>query len=157
MKKIISAVLFISLFLSLAPFSFAENLCPNNEFNPLCGNIQIGTMLSAFISFIFVISVVVALLYLIWGGFKWLTSGGDKTAVGAAREHIVAAIVGLILIFMSYFILSLLIRFFIPNFNFKSFNIPTINGTSSSGSSSSQCNPQCTGGHVCINGSCSGQ
>ncbi|MBI3985278.1 MAG: hypothetical protein HY344_05090, partial [Candidatus Levybacteria bacterium] len=79
------------------------------------------------INLIFILSVIVALLYLIWGGFKWLTSGGDKTAVQGAREHIVAAIVGLVIIFLSYFILNFIVGFFIPGFSLANFELPNLN------------------------------
>jgi len=62
---------------------------------------------------------------LIFGGFKWLTSGGDKGAVQAAREHIIAAIIGLVIIFLSYFILNILLQFFL-GVNLGTFTFPTI-------------------------------
>lgn len=142
MKKYISAVFFSSAFLSAAPLALATTLCPGGKFNVLCnGNLDVGTILSNFVSWIFVLAVVFALFYLIWGGFKWLTSGGDKTALQTAREHIIAAIVGLIIIFLSYFILNLIINFFIPGFKLNQFDLPTING-----SASSSCIPA---GNVC--------
>ena len=86
----------------------------SGQFAVLCnftaGNF--GSLLSQLLTLIFVVSIIAALFYLVWGGFKWLTSGGDKTAVGAAREHIVAAMIGLIVIFLSYFILNILVHFF---------------------------------------------
>ncbi len=102
--------------------------CPVGNFAPLCG-LQLNNAIPAIIAFIFIISTIVALFYLIWGGFKWLTSGGDKTAVGAAREHIVAAIIGLVIIFLSYFILNLLLGFFIPGQSVRFFDLPSINVT----------------------------
>ena len=126
MKKIVSALsLTTASFLTLAPSAFAANtLCPNasGPFNGLC-NQTIGTLIGPLVSLIFVVAVVAALLYLVYGGFKWLTSGGDKAAVAGAREHIIAAIIGLVIIFLSYFILSILVQFFIPNFNFSNFSI----------------------------------
>jgi hypothetical protein len=32
---------------------------------------------------------------LIWGAFEWITSGGDKDAVGKARNRILNALIGL--------------------------------------------------------------
>ena len=118
MKKLIAFIFSLSGFLILATPSFAQNklkLCDSaGQFEKLCnfstGNF--GSLLGQLLTLIFVVSIVAALFYLVWGGFKWLTSGGDKTAVGAAREHIVAAIIGLVVIFLSYFILNILVNFF---------------------------------------------
>ena len=115
-------------FLSLAPYSFAakQSLCADSGmFQALC-NPQIGDIIVGLINLIFILAVIIALLYLIWGGFKWLMSGGDKTAVQGAREHIVAAIVGLVVIFLSYFILNFIIKFFIPGFSLSEFVLPTL-------------------------------
>ncbi len=58
------------------------------------------------------LAALLALIFLIWGGFKWITSGGDKAKVEAARNTIIAAIVGLILALLSYVILSAVLRIF---------------------------------------------
>ena len=125
MKKALGITYAAATFLTLAPFAFAETLCPVGTFGNLC-TLQIDTLIGKFIQLIFIIAVLAALFYLIWGGFKWLTSGGDKTAVASAREHIIAAIIGLIVIFLSYFILNILIKFFVPGFNIGSFVLPSL-------------------------------
>lgn len=62
------------------------------------------------IQLIFVIGILIAIVFLIYGGIKWVLSGGDKTAVEAARNHIVAAIVGLVIIAGSFVIFSLVFQ-----------------------------------------------
>jgi hypothetical protein len=116
MKKIISA-LSLTGYLSLASSAFAQttvNACAAGQFGPLCNltTASFGPLVGTLIQLIFAIAVIVALFYLVWGGFKWLTSGGDKGAVQQAREHIVAAIIGLVIIFLSYFLLNILLGFF---------------------------------------------
>ena len=125
MKKALGITYAAATFLTLAPFAFAETLCPTGDFAGLC-DVKIDTLIGPFIQLIYIIAVLAALFYLIWGGFKWLTSGGDKTAVASAREHIIAAIIGLIVIFLSYFILNILIKFFVPGFNIGSFVLPSL-------------------------------
>jgi hypothetical protein len=51
---------------------------------------------------------VVALVFLIWGGLKLLRSQGDQKQVQGARQTITYAIIGLILIFLSFFIVNTL-------------------------------------------------
>ena len=138
---IISAIVFLSVALpSLAKrgtggnddtIGASQTLCATKgNFKVLCDNLDIGKLIVGLINLIFILSVVVALLYLIWGGFKWLTSGGDKTAVQGAREHLVAAIVGLVVIFLSYFILNFVVGFFIPGFHLNEFVLPTLSNPS---------------------------
>lgn len=62
------------------------------------------------IQLIFVIGIVIAIVFLIYGGIKWVLSGGDKAGVEAARNHIVAAIVGLVIIGASFLIFSLVFQ-----------------------------------------------
>lgn len=99
------------------------SVCPAGQFASLC-NISIGQFIGNLISFIFIIAAIVALLYLIWGGFKWITSGGDKTNIETARSHIIAAVVGLIIIFLSYVILNLVWTFFFGSSLTGSLNLP---------------------------------
>lgn len=72
----------------------------------------LGNLIGSLVQLLFVIAILAALVYLVYGGFRWLVSSGDKSQVASAREHIVAAIIGLIIIFLSYFILNILLTFF---------------------------------------------
>lgn len=79
--------------------------------NTLCKpNTNLASVIGKFIIYAFVFGAVIALLYLIWGGFKWITSGGDTKGVEGARNHIIAAIIGLIIIFLAYLILNFVVR-----------------------------------------------
>lgn len=64
------------------------------------------------IQFIFIIAILLALLFLIFGGFKWITSGGDKAGIEGARKTITYSIIGLIIVFLSYFIVNIIGNFF---------------------------------------------
>jgi len=59
---------------------------------------SLGDILTFAIRAFFVIAGLAALFYLLLGALGWVTSGGDKDAVTAAREKIQAAVVGMILI-----------------------------------------------------------
>jgi hypothetical protein len=73
---------------------------------------SIGSTVQKIVIFIVIIAVVIALLYLLYGGIKWITSRGDKTEVEAARNHITAAIVGLIIVFLAIFIIAVVLALF---------------------------------------------
>ncbi|MBI2032062.1 MAG: hypothetical protein HYT09_00275 [Candidatus Levybacteria bacterium] len=47
-----------------------------------------------------------ALFFLILGGYKFITSGGDAKSAEGARKTITYAIIGLLLILLSFFIIN---------------------------------------------------
>jgi len=116
MKKFV-AILSLASYFSLAASAFAQtniDTCADGQFQTLCqlqgGNF--GNVVGAVIQLVFVVSVVFALFYLVYGGFRWLISTGDKGKVTEAREHIIAAVIGLVIIFLAYFILNVILGFF---------------------------------------------
>lgn len=74
------------------------------------GDVDISKIPQFIVGLLFVVGVVIAIAFLIYGGIKWILSGGDKQAVESARNHIVAAIVGLIIVVGAFVILNLVIR-----------------------------------------------
>jgi len=96
-----------------------ENLC-KLKVEESGGNTIVGKI----VTFLFIIAIVLALIYLIYGGIKYITSGGDKTKVDSARSHIIAAIVGLILAFLAYFIINIIGYMF--GINISNLKIPQL-------------------------------
>jgi hypothetical protein len=138
MKKLV-ALLTPAIYLSLASSAFAAagdtpiTTCDTSgQFAILCGLTakSFGSVIGSLVQLLFVVAVIVALLYLIYGGFRWLVSSGDKTQVASAREHIVAAVIGLVIIFLSYFILNLILGFFLGSgVSLSNLQIPTLHLT----------------------------
>jgi len=124
-KTLITTGAGIASFLTLASTAFAQttiNPCPaGSNFNNLCGidQTKLSTIVSTGVIVLLVLTVLVALTFLIWGGIRWITSGGDKTKVEGARNTIIAAIVGLVIAFLAYFILNVVGTFF----NIQIFNL----------------------------------
>lgn len=52
---------------------------------------------------------IIAVLIILYGGFKWMTGGGSDEAVGDAKKIITAGIVGLVIILTAYAIASFVI------------------------------------------------
>lgn len=105
------------------------NICPPNTFNPLCGlgAQNLGQIVSSVITIVFVIAVIIAVVFLIYGGIRWVLSGGDKSKVEEARNHVVAAIVGLIIAFVAFFFINFIIGFFLQDFILTNLKIPFLN------------------------------
>jgi len=127
----VTGILFL-LTVTQALASNTGDTCPAGNFAYLC-NVSIGTVVGGFITLLFILAGLIALFYLVWGGIKWLTSGGDKSNIEAAQGHIVAAIIGLVIILVSYVIVNLLWQFFFGT-NLTNIGLPTIkNGTKTTG------------------------
>ena len=94
-------------------------------FSALCNLNFEGGLIGALITLAFIIATLIALGFLIFGGIKWITSGGDKTSVEGARNTIVAALVGLVIVFLAYFIIRIVFSIF--GLNFGNLTIPNIN------------------------------
>lgn len=86
--------------------------CPPN-FGTLCESSKnISQSIGRLVGFAFIVASIIALAYLIYGGVKWTISGGDKSAVEEARNHVVSALLGLVIVFLSYFVINFLLKFF---------------------------------------------
>ncbi len=77
-------------------------------------NVQItdfGKLISALVGTLLIIAALLAFLFLIMGGIQWITSGGDKAGMEAARNKITHAIVGLIIVGAAWAIMILVQNF----------------------------------------------
>lgn len=132
MKKISAAILGFSAFVTSALPAFAQATpiqpCPQDQFANLCrfSTGGIGRIVQTVVTILLIAAVLIALFYLIWGGIRWITSGGDKGKVEEARKHIVAAIIGLIVAFLAYFILQIVLGFF--GLTLTTFVLPSLIG-----------------------------
>lgn len=72
---------------------------------------EIGTLISAVVGTLLILSALITFIYLILGGIQWITSGGDKTAMEAARNKITHAIVGLVIVGSAWAIMALVQNF----------------------------------------------
>lgn len=74
--------------------------------------ITLPSIVPVIIQVILVIAALVALVFLIIGGIKWITAGGDKAATESARGTITSAVVGLAIILAAWAIIRLIELFF---------------------------------------------
>lgn len=64
------------------------------------------------VNLLVVLAIILAFFFLIWGGIKWITSAGDKQGLANARGTITYALIGLVLAFLSFAILTFFSTFF---------------------------------------------
>ena len=116
MRKILSAIIGSISTLLLPAFAYAQS-SNGSDFGiktpqgaPIIDpNTGPGAVISFVIGFIIVIAFILALFFIVLGGIQWITSGGDKGKVDAARNHIIAAVIGLIIVALSFVIINVVL------------------------------------------------
>ena len=79
------------------------------------------------IQFILVVAFVLAFIFLIIGGIRWIVAGGDEKGVAGARGMITAALIGLVIVLVAYAIIRLVETFFEVTIISEGVTIPTLN------------------------------
>lgn len=98
---------------------------------PLPSNIPQGAdivnrIINTTLNLLIFIGVVGSLIFLLYSGILWITSGGEKEKLEAARKSVTYSIVGLVIIVLSFLIIRTLgLLFDIPYLrNFGTSGIP---------------------------------
>ena len=71
---------------------------------------SLKTLAASIISIFSIIVGVVAVIMVIFGGFKYITSGGDSSSVSGAKNTLIYAIVGLIIVALAQFIVHFVLN-----------------------------------------------
>jgi cytochrome bd-type quinol oxidase subunit 2 len=79
-----------------------------------CTNTTSGTKLDTFIkdlvNIFSVVVGVVAVIMIIIGGFRYITSGGDSSNISSAKNTIIYAIIGLVIVALAQFIVQFVLN-----------------------------------------------
>ncbi len=109
MKKIL-----LILALLLLPLSAFAALELNLTYPPLPGGLELKDTTSLtglvawFYTFFVMISGLAAFVMIVWGGVQWMTSQGNPTSTGDAKDKIQKALLGLLLVLSSFIILQII-------------------------------------------------
>ena len=68
---------------------------------------NLASLVTNALTYIFPIAGILLLLYLVWGGFDYLTSLGDPKRAEAGRAKITSAVIGIVIIFVAYWIVQI--------------------------------------------------
>jgi hypothetical protein len=83
---------------------------------------SIGQFFPSVWSILLTVALLIALFILILGAIQWITASDDKEKIASARSKIMAAIIGLVIVFLAWAIAGLLMG----TFGFpKVFQIPS--------------------------------
>jgi len=74
------------------------------------GDISVPGVIARIIRRLLSVVGAIALVFFVWGGVKYMTAAGDEKKVKEARDMLVTTVSGLVAIFVSYALLSLLIN-----------------------------------------------
>ena len=107
MKKLLGILATFYLYLSLTSLSFAQIITITSPENIPTSP---GNVINFVVGLFFVFGIVLALVFLMWGGLRWIMSRGDKTKLEDARGQIVAAIVGLVFVVGAFIILNITLQ-----------------------------------------------
>jgi len=124
-KKLIGAAALQAAAMTLPVAVFAQNIVPTE----LQGNLDIIQIVRAIIRFILLIAFVLAFIFLLLGGLRWITAGGDEKSVAGARGMITAALIGLVIVLLAFAIIKLVETFFNVTIISGSLSIPTVSGS----------------------------
>lgn len=101
-----------------------NNLICAGQVSTLCG-LQLETALPNVINIMLFVAFVAALVFLIYGGIRWILSGGDKEGTAKAKGTVTSALIGLAIVLGSWLLLNVVLNLFgVENFS----SVPKITG-----------------------------
>lgn len=87
----------------------------------------IGTVFQNIITIIFVIATLIFLFMIIIGALQWIMSGGNKESLAAAKSRITHALIGLVILALSFLLVTVFGTIVGINIVNNDFTIPTLN------------------------------
>jgi len=88
------------------------------------GGTALGKLISNMVGALFIAGFLLALVFLMIGGFSWITSGGDKTKLEKARDEIINSLIGIVVVAAAWAIAVLVAKFF--GLDLMNLTIPSI-------------------------------
>lgn len=67
----------------------------------------ISNILSVGLQLVLLVAIILLLVYLLWGAFDWLVSGGEKEKIAKAQNKITNAVVGMLLVIAAFTIFTI--------------------------------------------------
>lgn len=109
MKKIATGLLAVSLlvlpFVAAAQINTATNL--GTTFG--LGSADLQSTVIKIIQWVLGFLGLIAVLMILYGGFTWMTAGGNEDKVSTAKKIITAAVVGLIVVLLAWAIVTFVV------------------------------------------------
>lgn len=88
----------------------ADGSAPTCEATTGTGQTRINELITQIINVFSILVGIVAVVMMIYGGFRYITSGGDSGNVTSAKNTILYAIIGLIIVALAQFIVKFVLN-----------------------------------------------
>jgi hypothetical protein len=85
---------------------------------PQGGPSTLADIISVGFQLALLVGLFTCLFMLVWGGFDWMISQGDKQRLNQARQKLVFAIIGVTVMFLSFLLINVIYNFFGIRMNF---------------------------------------
>lgn len=75
---------------------------------PNVPNVSISPIIQTGVTLLFVFAIILSLFFLVLGGIRWIISEGDKQKLASARSQLTYAVIGLLVVLLSFFIVNVI-------------------------------------------------
>lgn len=108
MRKVVAAASSTLGYLILVGQAYAQTPRPFLEAptGSVDATTQVESIPQLVINLLFGVAIFLAVAYLLYGGIKYITSKGNTQQVEAARKHIIAAVIGIVVVAGTFFIMQ---------------------------------------------------
>lgn len=92
---------------AINPLKLYGKSAVNNIFFNANGSVNLGGIINRLLTFIFPLAGILLFIMITWGGFEMLTGTMNKKSTDAGQQRVTAAVVGFLLLFVSYWIIQM--------------------------------------------------
>lgn len=89
-----------------------EDICGPTSFMGGKSDVTLGDIIGQILKFLYPIAGLILFFFLFWGGFDYLTSAGNPEKIKAGQGKITTAVIGFILLMISYLAARLIAAIF---------------------------------------------
>ena len=107
--------LLVTSVLALAPVAFAAFTIPDAGNTNLPNDARVSEIVLRVINIALAVAGLIAVLFLIIGGFRYVTSAGNEETAEQAKKIITNAIIGIVIIILSFVIVRVISNALVPN------------------------------------------
>ena len=104
------AEVLVAVTLTFAPLLAAQAALPGFACDPVsglkCGDTSVNGLIKVVINWMLGVAFAIAVLFLIIGGFWYITSAGNEETAEKGKGTVINAIIGIVIIILSYVIIN---------------------------------------------------
>jgi uncharacterized membrane protein len=109
------AALVLTFVFALSPLAFAQLSIPNSGGTGLPNDTSVSGLILRIINIALTVAGLVAVLFLIIGGFRYITSAGNEETAEQAKKVIINAVIGIVVIILAFVIVRVISNALVNN------------------------------------------